>query len=212
MKISTRIVYDIATGWKLDDDFYFYTGPVELQKKGRGEQAEVTKESLANAKTNSARQGEQYGAENTDITGLESSGPGGLGSASSAYLANSLADIGRNYGNARQGVARVNAQRGFSGTPDAAFSSGINSANIAEAGANNKAYNDALMLQRENTLAAMNARSGLQGLYDPNRPLGTASESALRQSQQGSTLGDIGKGISTGVGLASKAFGTGGFI
>jgi len=217
MRITRKIEVDMATGWVLDHDWIIYAGPVEQNKKGRESQQKVTDTALANSATDTSRQGEQYGAENKDIGGLEQSGPGGLGQSSAAYLANSLADINRNYGNARQNVARVNAQRGFAGTPDAAFSSGINSANVAQAGSENKAYNDALMLQRENTLAAMNARSGLQNLYDPNRALGTASNSATAQSQMGSTLGDIGKGVATGVSLASsiagmpKAFSSGGW-
>lgn len=215
MRITRKIEFDMATGWVLDHDWIFYTGPVEQNKKGREQAAKATDAAMANSAANTGKQNEQYGAENKDIGGLEQSGPGGLGQASGAYLANSLADINRNYGNARQNVARVNAQRGFAGTPDAAFASGVNSANIAQAGSENKAYNDALMLQRENTLAAMNARSGLQNIYDPNRPLGTALQGAEAQSQMGSTLGDIGRGVATGVSLAGsiagmpKAFKTG---
>jgi len=215
--ISKSVVWDMATDWKLNDDWYFYVGPVAELKKGREATQKATDAALANSTANSAKQNEQYGAENKDITGMEASGPGGLGQATGAYLANSLADINRNYGNARQNVARVNAQRGFSATPDAAFASGVNSANVAQAGSENKAYNDALMLQRENTLAAMNARSGLQNLYDPNRPLGTAIQGGQAQSQEGSLLGDIGKGVATGVSLAGsiagmpKAFQSGGW-
>lgn len=196
-------VIDIETGIPLEWDEFVWTGPVAACKKGHEQAGKATDAALSNAATNTGRQTEQYGAENRDITGLETAGSGGLGPASSAYLANSLADIDRNYGNARQAVARVNAQRGFAATPDATFASGVNSANLAQAGASNKAYNDALLLQRENTLAAMNARSGLQGIYDPNRPLSTALSGAEAQSQMGSTLGDIGRGISTGVGLAT---------
>jgi len=207
MRITRKIEVDMATGWVLDHDWVIYAGPVEQNKKGRETAAAATDQAMANSSANAAKQNTQYNAEQPDITGLEASGPGGLGQSSAAYLANSLADINRNYGNARQNVARVNAQRGFAGTPDAAFASGVNSANVAQAGSENKAYNDALMLQRENTLAAMNARSGLQNLYDPNRPLSTALSGAEAQSQMGSTLGDIGKGVATGVSLAGSIAG-----
>lgn len=209
--------FDITTGIPMDWDEVAWDGPWAEAKKGRGEQQQITNQSIANAKTDIGRQGEQYSAENPDIQGLEVSGPGGLGTAASSYLANSLHDIDRNYGNARTNVARVNAQRGFAATPDATFASGLNSANIAQAGAEDKAYNDAQLLQRENTLAAINARSGLQGLYNPNGSLGVGSDSAFKQNQEGSTLGDIGKGISTVAGIAGsvaglpKAFSQGGW-
>ena len=204
---ARELTLDIATGVVLWLDEVPWEGGWEECKKGRESAGRLTDAAEANAKVDTARQGEQYGAENKDIGGLEQTGPGGLGTATSAYLANARADINRNYGNARQTVARNNAQRGFAATPDAAFASGINSANLAQAGAENQAYNNALMLQRENTLAAINARSGLQNLYDPNHSLQTGLNGAEAQSRMGSVIGDIGKGISTGVSLASSIAG-----
>lgn len=175
-------------------------------KKGRESLSQVTDQSLANSKADTAKQGEQYNAEKGDLGQLDTIGANGLGLGASGYLANQLASIGQTYGNARTNAARVAAQRGFN-APEGAFASGLNSANIAQARDENSAYGNAQMLTRENELAAMGARQGLQAQYDPNHALNTASDSAYKQSQAGSLLGDIGKGISTGAALVTPAFG-----
>lgn len=208
MIVTTKIVSDIATGVILDHEWYVYYGPIEQEKKGREAQSQVTDASLANSKTDTARQGEQYGKENTGIDQLTNVDPSsGLGMGAAGYLNNQKAAISQAYNNARSGVARANATRGFAGTPEGAFTSSINGANVGQAMDENKAYNDAQMLTRENMLQGLNLRSGLQAQYNPNAALNTAGTSALNQARMGSTLGDIGNGISTGVGLATSVAG-----
>lgn len=205
---SKSTTYDIETGILLDWDEVPWNGPWERCKKGRGEQKQVTDAALANSKTDTARQGEQYGKENTGIDELTNVDPSsGLGMGAAGYLNNQKAAISQAYNNARSGVARANATRGFAGTPEGAFTSSINGANVGQAMDENKAFNDAQMLTRENMLQGLNLRSGLQAQYNPNAALNTASTSALNQSRMGSTLGDIGNGISTGVGLATSVAG-----
>ncbi len=201
--VTKQITYDIETGAVLDHQWYEYGGPWELEKMGRESEAKVTDQSLTNAASDKVKQGEQYGKENTGLDQLTTVGANGLGLGASGYLNNALENISKSYGNARQNAARVTAGRGFAGTPDGAFASGLNSANIAQAGDENKAYNDAQMLTRENMLQGLGMRQGLQTTYDPNHALGTAGTSAEAQSRMGSTLGDIGRGLTTAASLAS---------
>lgn len=203
---SRSTTYDIESGVRVFWDEEPWGGEWEENKKGRESLQSVTDQSLANSKADTAKQGEQYNAEKGDLSQLDTIGTNGLGLGASGYLANQLASIGQTYGNARTNAARVAAQRGLN-APEGAFASGLNSANIAQARDENSAYGNAQMLTRENELAAMNARQGLQSQYDPNHALNTASDSAYKQSQAGSLLGDIGKGISTGAALVTPAFG-----
>lgn len=198
---------DIETGVVLWSDDMPYDGPWGEAKKGREATAQATEQSLEQGRVNAQRQGEQYSALQPEINQLTAVGANGLGLGANGMLANSLENIGRTYANARQGVARSNAQRGFGGTPDAAFASGINSANIQQAGDENSAYNNAQMLTRENMLAGINARQGLYTGSNPTPANSTAIQGGVAQNNEGSTLGDIGKGVSAVAGLATGVAG-----
>jgi|SRR5581483_5823387 len=199
--------YDIETGWLLDIDEVPWEGAWELEKKGRESEQRVTDASLQNAANDAQRQGEQYGAEKGDLAQLDTIGANGLGLGASGYLANQLNSIGRSYGNARQNAARINASRGLGSTPEGAFQSSLNGANLGQAGAENEAYNNAQMLTRDNMLQALGARAGLQNTYNPNGALSVGAQSAYDQNHMGSLLGDIGAGLSSAAGIVGSGFG-----
>jgi len=205
---STSYTFDIETGIPLFWEETPYMGKWEFAKKGREAQSKVTDTSLANAGTDTARRTDQYNAAQPEINQLDIQ-PGGLSSAASARLAADRQNIQNTYNNAGSlGLKRI-AQHGM-GTLTGENSSLNNSLARGQASDENAAYENGLMSSREDELAALNARMGLQSVYNPNADLGTASSSAERQAQMGSTLGDIGKGISTAASLGSSIVGMGG--
>jgi hypothetical protein len=200
---ATYIEYDIETGIPLFWVEEPYEGLWELAKKGRESQQKVTDQSLANAASDQATRQAQLAEENAGLTKLTHLNPNGLSDEAQSQYGSDLANIGHTYSNARQVGLRGIAQRGMAGSPTGAQSSLLASADRAQAADENSAYNMGLQETHGDLMSALNARQGLQQIYDPNAPLGTASGSAFRQSQMGSTLGDIGAGLSGLAGLAT---------
>lgn len=197
-------IYDIET-WTplfLDEEPYF--GDWEVGKKGRESQQKITDTAITNAGTDQATRQDQLGHTNTDIGNLEAnSTPGSLSPAAAAQLAADQRKISDTYAATRRvGLQRI-AQHGM-GTLTGEASSAGNSADMAQAHDELAAHEQAQLNTHGDQIAAINARSGLQNIYDPNKALSTGATSAYDQSHMGSTLGDIGSGISTGIGLASN--------
>lgn len=201
---ARSITWDFDTGIILFWDEEPYVGPWELGKKGRESQQKVTDTALQNAGTDQATRVDQLGHTNTDIGSLEAqSTPGSLSPAAEAQLAADQRKIGDTYAATRRvGLQRI-AQHGM-GTLTGEASSAGNSADMAQAHDELAAHEQAQLNTHADRIAAINARSGLQNIYDPNKALSTGAQSAYDQSHMGSTLGDIGSGISTGIGLASQ--------
>lgn len=197
----TSYTFDIATGLPLTWEEEPYFGKWEKAKKGREAQAQVTNQSLANSKTDQANRAAQYNASQPEINALDIK-PGGLSDAASAELAAAQRKIQDTYNNTRAvGLQRI-AQHGM-GTLTGETSSLNNSLARGQASDEVAAHEAALEQSHQDSLAALNARTGLQSIYNPNQALGTAAQSAMDQAQMGSTLGDIGKGLTTLGSLAS---------
>lgn len=188
---------------------FTYDGPVAELKKGREAQQQITQQDIANAASNKTKQDTQYGAENKTLDDLTTTGPNGLSTAADARYASDLENINKTYGGLRTAGERGLAQRGFAAAPSGASSSLENSALQSQGAAETGSFENAQQLTREDQLAAMNARQGLQGIYSPNQPLAQGAQSALDQSQMGSTMGDIASGIMTAAPLVAAPF-TGG--
>lgn len=211
---TTRIVTDIETGALLDWAFEFNDGEWALLKKGRGEQEQVAKDSLARSKSDEATRNQQLAAADPTLKQFESVGPGGMGTAAQARYQSDLNNINRTYNNVRAVGLRNLGLRGLGNAPNGAESSLVNTANLDQAGQENNAYLGGLQQTREDQLAALNARMGLMNIYNPNASSSVASEAAYRRGQMGSTLGDIGGGLTTLAGLATvplTAMGVGGY-
>jgi hypothetical protein len=206
---TRSVTLDIQTGIPLWWDEIPYKGKWAFAKKGREAQQQVTNASLANAGTDTARRTDQYNSGNADIGQLEATAPGQLSPAAAAMLASQQRKIQDTYNGARQvGLQRL-AQRGM-GTLTGETSSLNNSMARGQASDELNANENAQILSHQDLLSALNARTGLQQLYNPNADLGTASTSAFDQSKMGSTLGDVGGGLATLGSIGSSIVGLGG--
>lgn len=199
----TSYTIDIATGLPLEWEEEPYFGPWEEAKKGRESEQQVTSSALSNAGSDQSNRQAQYQATQPEINQLDIK-PGGLSGAASARLAADMRKIGDVYNNQRAvGLKRI-AQHGM-GTLSGEASSMNSALDRGQASDELAAHENALMSSREDSLAALNARMGLQQLYNPNQALQTGAQSAYDQAQMGSTLGDIGKGLTTVASLGSFA-------
>lgn len=200
--------FDIETGIPLFLDEVFWNGKWARVKKGRDAEKQVTDQSLANSKTDQATRSAQLGAENGDLAQLDVQ-PGQMSSAAQSQLGADMGRINDTYNNTNQVGLKSIAQRGMGG-PSGATSSMENSLLTQRARDENAAYNNAQQTSHGDMLAAVNARQGLQNIYNPNQALGTAANSALDQSRMGSTLGDIGQGLGQVASIGSSVVGMGG--
>lgn len=194
-----------------------YTGPVALCKKGREQQQQITQQQmgLAQQQADLARQDQATRQKQLDlampiISGLQNIGSNGLSTAASARYAADLGNIQRTYDNARRLNMSSLAQRGLAQAPSGAVSSATNSANLAQAADENRAFEGGQMMTREDQLAALNALNGLQTIYNPNQAymgaegsLQGAGNTNYQRYNMGSTLGDIGAGIAGATSIAT---------
>lgn len=202
--------FDIEFGLPIEWGEEVYEGVWESLKKGRESEQQVTSNSLANSKTDMANQAQQYAPTNSDISTLEAnSTPGSLSPAAQAQLAADQGKIQQTYDNAGQsGLQRI-AQHGM-GTLTGEQSSLSNTLQRGQAMDENAANQQAQINTHADQLAAINARTQLQSLYNPNGSLGVGAQSAMDQANMGSTLGDIGKGIGAAASIGSSIVGMGG--
>ena len=200
---TTHIEYDMDTMIPLTWSEEPYDEEWGECKKGRESQAKVTDAALANSASDQATRNAQLAQENAGLTQLTHTNPNGLSDAAQSQYGADLQNIQKTYGNARQVGLRSLAQRGMAGAPTGAESSLLASADRAQAADENAAFDTELQNTHQDLLSSIGARQGLQQIYDPNAALSTASGSAYKQSQQGSTLGDIGAGIGDAIGIAT---------
>lgn len=206
MLFTTHATYasidDFINGEKpLEWEGFEWRAPIGELKKGRNNTQ--TAANQANA-TGAANQGVQNAT--TGIAQSEVNTTGGLSPLVSKQLANEKAQIGQAYGSAAAAAKRGLAMRGMGVAPsglDASITNtAINNAGKAETGAtgnafgtqnelNNTAYNPVIAAENAGSNAAT---AGANAGYD--------------LSKEGSTLGDIGTGLT---GLA-KIFSPGGVL
>jgi hypothetical protein len=207
---ARSITYDLETMIPLWVEEVPYDGEWAMAKKGRESQQKVTDTALSNAGTDTSRRTDQYNSGNKILGEMTAdSTPGSLSPAASAQLAADQRKIQDTYQNAGQvGLKRI-AQHGM-GTLTGEASSLNNSLLHGQASDEVAAHENALMNTQGMRERALSAEMGLQNTYNPNADLGTGSESAYRQSQSGSTLGDIGKGLTSAASVGSGIVGMGG--
>lgn len=200
-----HIEWDMETGIPLFWVEVPYDGPWAEVKKGREAQAQATQQQMDIGKQNQATRNEQLAKTEPDIEALDVK-PGELSSAARSQLGADLGQIGTTYNNAGQVGLKAIAQRGMGG-PSGATASLANSLAMQRARDENAAYNTAQQTSHQDMLNAINARTGLQTIYNPEPAYQGASEAAFRQAQSGSLLGDIGKGLTTAASLAATGAG-----
>lgn len=208
-KVYTNILFDMKQplpGGKfvcLNEVSHDYAGPVVLLKKGR----DVVDKNMKSAqKYADASQGIQTGARNKAegfVSGLESTKPGELSPLAQAQYANDVNNIVDTHGKNVEVGLRMLKQRGMGSAPTGAFSSLVNTANESSGRDQTMAYRNAQQNTYGQGLEALKYRTAQQDMYNPLKAWESSSNQAAQRSQMGSLLGDIGSGISTGVGLVT---------
>lgn len=202
MRITTKIQWD-----SLDDfltnrpprvhEYVDYDGPVVLLKKGRETQEKIGDTALRNAgEDRSIQQGARAQAD-PFAASLMATKPGELSPYAKEQYGSQVRNINDTYGNNLRTGFKALAYRGMGG-PTGEMASVLNTAGRNRDFATTEAYNQAMQNTYGQGLQGLNYFAGQQQLYDPNRALGTSSEAAYRRGQMGSTMGDIGAGVSTG--------------
>lgn len=242
MRVHTFTVWEFVDGGNLRvvaDSWYEYAGPVELAKKGRGEQKELIRLQMEQAKQEELRRQDElakqeearqsYLAERAKaepfVASLESTQPGQLSSLAGNQYASDLSNINRTYGDIQQATLRNLSARGFGRAPSGFTTSAINTVGENKGRAETDAYRQAQERTYQQGLQALAYRTGQQGLSQTQQNIeqqgaGTAgsltsanrqgaSDAAYRLSQMGSTAGDILGGISDVAGVVAAPF-TGG--
>lgn len=180
-----------------------YDGPVEEAKKGRESEEAAAKAAQDKAKKDEGTQDAARATAEPFAKSLLPNGDGSLSPYVKAQYANDLLNIHGTYGNAMRVGLRTLAQRGLGQAPTGAESSLINTQREGEAGADNDAYTNAENRTLSGGLEGLKYYQGQQINYDPNKDTQTQADAAYKRSQMGSTLGDIGSGISTLANAAS---------
>lgn len=209
---ANEVTFDIKSGKLLFRDADFYDGVIAMAKKGREQQAQVAQGQLDQMKHDQEIRDQQLGKAEPFLTSLESTKPGSLSPFSQSQLDSDLRNINDTYGGLRKTGLKSIAQRGFGNAPTGMEASVINTGNENQGKEETGAYENALQKTYGEQLEAMKARMGLQSIYDPTKPAGVASDAAYRQSQMGSTLGDISAGLGSAAGLASSSIGMAGKV
>jgi hypothetical protein len=159
-----------------------------------------------------AQQKAEQGSADTGISQEEAqSKPGDLSPAAAAQLAADNDNIARTYSTQRATVARTIGARGFGSAPSGFMSTAENGANLAQDQAGTEAYRAAQLNTEQQRQAAIAARTALSGQNQAGASSASqeGSDSAYKQSQMGSTAGDVLGAVASLAPIAAAPF-TGG--
>lgn len=215
MLITTKLILDSMTGKVLDWRGHEYVGPVEEAKKGSDSAKQAAQGQAAVAGSaqdlSKSNQATQTGARQTVDPFAKSLIPGSNGSLSpyaQAQYQQAKSQNAMDAQNQRQVGAKAMGLRGMNNSPGA-LSSVLNTAGQNQNMADTRAYQNAQQATLGQGLDAMGYYTNQQQIYDPNKPLQTATgaysgeANAAQVMNQSPTLaGDIGMGL---MGLGSTA-------
>lgn len=207
MRITTKLTIDMLTGKVLEHIWHDYTGPVAECKKGRGELQSATNAGLKNTQN-----AQNIGDAATKLAGEEVNANGGLSPLVSKQLANEQGMIGKSYADASRAADRGLSMRGMGAAPSGLTASirntGINNAGTAQTGAVGNAFG--LQNQLNNTAYTQ----PLNAIDAANGGVGATTNAGTALNKAGSTLGDIGAGLSglAGIGASLGTMGGAGGI
>jgi hypothetical protein len=187
------------------EEGFEYRGPLAECKKGREELKKSTDAGLADTKS------AQDIAGNADkIAASEVNTNGGLSPLVAKQLAGEQGMIGKTYADASRAADRGLSMRGMGVAPSGLSASikntGINNAGEAETGAVGNAFG------MQNQLNNSAYTQPLNALGVANGGVGASTNAATALNKAGSTLGDIGSGLSGLAGIGSSLFGAGGMF
>lgn len=196
----------------VEADFTIWCGPLAMAKKGRESAAKITDAQLKQMEQQGlSQQHEQQHADNTIGTWETQGQPGQLSPAAAAQLASDNNNIARTYNGMRQQAFASMGARGFGSAPSGFGLASQNAVNQGQANAGSEAFRNAQKNTQALQEAAVQARMGLSGqnLQGENAAANTGLTGAVDQSKMGSTLGDIGQGVSIAAGLVNPVVGAG---
>lgn len=174
-------------------------------KKGRGALGNA-----ASAGQTNTTDAQNIAGKATNIADSEVNTNGGLSPLVSKQLANEQGAIGKAYTGASQAAQRGLTQRGMGVAPSGLSASitntGINNAGQAQTGAVGNAFGTQNQLNNSAYAQPLNAINTANGGVSATTNAGTALNKA------GSTLGDIGSGLSGLAGIGSSLFSAGGIF
>jgi hypothetical protein len=208
MRVYTRVEFE----WNgeqyvpVHEEFYEYDGPVAQLKKGRDViDQNMKKEQKYGDKSEGIQDINRNKAEGF-VSSLESTKPGELSSLAQAQYANDVDNIVDTHGKNMEVGLRMLKTRGMGSAPSGAQSSLINTANEASGRDQTMAYRNAQATSYGQGLEALKYRTGMQQMYNPLDAWSTSDKAAAARSQMGSTLGDIGTGLKTGIDIAKSIY------
>lgn len=196
----------------VEADFTIWCGPLAVAKKGRESQQKLTDLDLQRMQQQMAQQKVEQGAADKTLGTWETQGqPGQLSPAAAAQLASDNNNIARTYNGMRQQAFASMGARGFGSAPSGFDLASQNAVNQGQVNAGSEAFRNAQKNTQALQEAAVNARMGLSAQNETGTSAASqeGSDSAFKQSQQGSTLGDIGQGVSIAAGLVNPVVGAG---
>lgn len=204
----------MESGKVLEHKWYDYSGPCDLcggdKSKMRQLTAQQAQTQASNAAADRARQLAATGKVSGIADQLMSTGAGKLSPWSSANYASNMDNIAQTYNNMRSMGFRALGQSGFGSSPGATASL-FNTAARNQAADQTQAYRNALSDTLNQNLAGANLESGIANSAQAGSQFGSGQSVADAQARMnmGSTLGDIGAGISTLAPIVAAPF-TGG--
>lgn len=208
--VTVQIEEEIGWYTPVVDVCHEYDGAVMLCKKGR----ETVEQNMKTGQQRSAVEDAAAVEAQKRAAGLYgemegSTVPGTLTPAATAQLASDRDNIGRVYNGMRQTAFRTMGQRGFGSAPSGFNLAAQNGIDQGQANNETEAYRAAqerTQAQRNFAATGESNMSGQQGNLSLGN-LGSSTGAAIARNSMGSTLGDIGQGISAGAGIVGSFMG-----
>jgi len=204
VKISTVVILqfndDLTEFEKIVDVSHEYSGPVALCKKGREAQQQLTQFDINNAKNLAGQGNQQYNVlNNLENEEIASTAPGSLSPAAAAMYSSDLQNISDVYNGLRRNAFTTNAARGFGSAPSGFQNTTLNSIQRGQDTASTNAFRQAQINTENQRQNVLNTASGARNasIAGATSSANAGGQSALDQSRQGSTLGDILGGASS---------------
>lgn len=166
-------------------------------KKGRQAASNATNTAGSIAGSNRATQAGMLGLETPFLKSASTTLPNGLSQSANAQLNQDKANINQTYADATRVGEKNLAYRGMDQAPSGMLASIINTNNRNAGEARTNAFESAQKNTYGQQANAAELEQGLQSTYNPLPAVNTELTGAVDQSKMGSTLGDIGSGLTT---------------
>lgn len=202
-KITLQLTEDVSRYVLVSDEWYEYEGVIAEAKKGREGEGQVAKSQQALAASETPAFLGEVSPINNFLDEYTPSSPTSFSPAVQAQYDADMSNVRNTYSNLASSGFRQLGARGFGSAPTGAASSLTSSLGREEGQGETDAYRNAQVNNTNQGFRALAGRMGLMSQVDPNRALSGAGTSYANLNKMGSTLGDIGAGISSAAGIAT---------